>query len=269
MILVNERKVGQPRKRAGDRWRQLPERDDARRRRRRRRWIGALLIGGPVVVLAVAAALWLIVHHVPGWYEPVYVPHARLDEVRAEAVRSYGAFGDSVARRRTFTFTLDERRVNEWIAARERIWPESGTWLPAWVADPMIAFRDGRLIVAARLDRGGHQLIASAGLTVDVGQDDILVVRLERLAAGSMPVPIGVLARPLARLLQLEGQDLDLVPAPVADAARYFRDSEPLAALSKGVRRANRFIWANGRRPYRIQTIEFTDGKLTLTVEPL
>ena len=108
-----------------------------------------------------------------------------------------------------------------------------------------------------------------AHLVIELGSDDILVVRLDRVTAGSLPVPLRTLAGPLARLLRLDGRDLDTLPAPIADAAQYFRGSEPMAVLSQGVRRANRFIWENGRRPYRIAEIQIGEGKLTLTIEPL
>ena len=234
-----------------------------------RRRITRVLIGLALAVLVAGGGLWLVVHHVPEWYAPVYVPEVRMNQVRADAVHSYNRFGNAVVRRGTFDFTLDDRAVSEWIAARERIWPESGDWLPEWVSEPVVRFRDGHILVGARLDFGDRQLIAGARLTVELGSDDILVVRLERVTAGSLPLPLGALAGPLTRLLRLEDHDLDFLPGPVADAAQYFRESEPVAALSRGVRRANRFIWENGRRPYRIQTIEITDGKLTLTIEPL
>ncbi len=235
----------------------------------RRRWIVRTLFGVAVAMVAGLGVLCMVVHHVPGWYQSVYVPEVRLDEVRADATRSYSRFGDGLARRKTFEFTLDEHQVSEWIAARERIWPESGGWVPPWVNDPLVRFQEQRILVGARVDLDGHQLIAGAYLSIEVGSDDILVVRLERVTVGSLPVPLGLLARPLARLLRMEGHDLDFVPAPLADTAQYFRDSEAAAALSEGVRRANRFIWENGRRPYRIEDIRIGDGKLTLTIEPL
>ena len=238
-----------------------------RRKKTGRRRIIRLLIGIAVAALAAAGGLWLVVHHVPGWYEPLYVPEARMDQVRADAVRSYDRFGNALVRRRTFEFALDDHQVSEWIAARERIWPESGKWVPDWLNEPVVSFRDGHILVGGRLDLDGHQLIAGAQLTVDLGSDDILVVSLERVTAGSLPLPLGALSGPLGRLLRLEGHDLDFLPEPLADAAQYFRESEPVAALSEGVRRANRFIWENGRRPYRIAALEIADGKLTLTIE--
>lgn len=225
--------------------------------------------GGALAAIVALAACWMVVHHIPGWYEPVDVPEARLDEIRANATRCYNRFGDGVVRRKRFALTLDERQVSEWIIARQRIWPESGAWVPIWVDDPIVRFRDGQVIVGVRVDVDGLQCIAGAHLTIELGSNDILVVRLERLTVGSLPVPLGALAGPLARLLRMEGHDLDFLPIPVADAAQYFRESEPAVVLSEGVRRANRFIWGNGRRPYRIADMEIGNGKLKLTIEPL
>ncbi len=237
--------------------------------RKKRKRITRLLLGAALLLFGLAGTLWLMVHRTPGWYAPAYVPEVRLDEVRADATRAYNRFGDGLVRRQPFDLVLDERQVSEWIAARERIWPESGGWVPGWVNDPIVRFRDGHILVAARLDLDGRQFIAGAHLRVEVGQDDILVVRLDRVTAGSLPVPLGALAGPLGRLLRLEGRDLDFLPAPVADAARFFRQSEPSAALTRGIRRANRFIWENGHRPYRIAALRIAEGKLTLTIAPL
>ena len=240
-----------------------------RRQKSWRKRVVVVAVSGVLAALGTVVVLWMVVHHIPGWYEPVDVPESRLDEVRTDATRCYNRFGDGVVRRKRFRITLDERQISEWIAAREQIWPESGAWVPAWVEDPIVRLRDGRIIVAARVDVNGLQCIAGAHLAIEVGSNDILVVRLEQVTVGSLPVPLGALAGPLARLLRMEGNDLDFLPVPVADAAQYFRDSEPVAALSEGVRRANRFIWGNGRRPYRIAGIELGDGMTKLTIEPL
>lgn len=235
-----------------------------RRKRILRILIGVVLVGG-----VFAGGLWLAAHHVPGWYQPVYVPEARLDEVRADATRNYNRFGDGVVRRKPFDLTFDEHQVSAWIAARERIWPQSVDWIPAWLNDPIIRFQEGHIVVAARVEFEGYEFIAGAHLTIEVGNDDILVVRLVRVTIGSLPVPLGMLGGSLASLLRMEGCDPDFMPAPVADTAEYFRESEPTTVLSEGLRRANRFIWENGRRPYRIAGIKINNGKLTLTIEPL
>lgn len=242
--------------------------DVSRRGRGRRRalWVAAGLVA---LVSTALAALWLAAHHIPSWYHPVYVPEHRLDEVRSDAARTFNRFGDGLVRRRPFTLVLDEHRIGEWIDARERIWPGSGAWVPSWLNDPVIRLHDGQLTVSARVELEGYQFIAVADLSVEIGSDDILIIRLERIAAGSLPLPVGLLGDPLTSLLRLEGLDLDYLPAPVAEAAEYFRESDPIATLSKGVRRANRFIWENGRRPYRIESLTFADGQLTLGVDPL
>ena len=225
--------------------------------------LGALALG-----LLGGLVLWLMVHHVPGWYVPVYVPEARMDQVRADAINRYNRIGDSMVRRTPFEVVLDENQVSEWVAARERIWPQAGAWIPGWLHDPIIRFRNGRIITAARVEADGYRCIAGAHLSIELGADDILVVRLDRVTIGSLPVPLGALAGPVGGVLRMKGRDLDLMPLPVADVAEYFRESEPMAALSEGIRRANRFIWENGRRPYRIAGIKIADGKLTLTIEP-
>ncbi|MCP4592392.1 MAG: hypothetical protein GY842_16795 [bacterium] len=226
-------------------------------------------LAGALVVVVSIAVLWLALHRIPSWYVPVYVAHDQLDAVRADTARTYNRFGNRLVRRKTFDLKFNEDQVTAWINAREHIWPESGGWLPAWIEDPVVRFRAGSMVVAARIHADHVQFVGSAALTVEIGADDILVIRLQRASAGALPIPVGLLAEPLAQLLRLEGRDLDFMPLPVADAARYFRESEPVQALTEGVRRANRFIWENGRRPYRIADLKIDEGSLTLTIEPL
>lgn len=240
----------------------------------RRKWLLWTLTGSAVLSLILLGGLWLLLHHIPAWYQPAYVTDARLGDVRASAADAFNLISERIAQGQSFEVALDERQVTEWISARERVWPASGGWLPAWLEDPVISFRHDRIILAARLnleDRAwlGGEWIGGVHLSVDLIEENMLVLRLRRITGGSLPVPSQWLAAPISSLLRMEDRDVGLLPSAAADLLRRMRDAEPLQLLSQGVRRANRFIWENGRRPFRIAGLRAADGKLTLTIDPL
>lgn len=235
----------------------------------RRRWLRRTLIACALLAPVVFCAFWLTLHHIPKWYDPVYVPEARLDDVRAEAANTYNAISEGIIRGREFDLVLDERRVTEWVSAGNRIWPGAANLIPGWLEDPVVTFRDGRIILGARVHKNDHEMIAGVHLTLDVTDDEMVVLRMARLTGGSLPVPARWLGAPISSLLRMDNQDADLLPTPVADLVRKFRESEPLKLLSEGIPRANRFIWENGRRPFRIAAVHSDSGMLTLTIDPL
>ncbi|MCK4658825.1 MAG: hypothetical protein KAV82_04820, partial [Phycisphaerae bacterium] len=65
-----------------------------------------ILLTVTLILVSAGAVLWLTVHHIPAWYKPVHVPEARMDEVRADAIRSYNRFGDGLVHRKTFDLTV-------------------------------------------------------------------------------------------------------------------------------------------------------------------
>ncbi len=206
------------------------------------------LIALPVMLVV----SWLVVHHRPGWYRPPVLDDEGLGRAQRDAVAAADDFGDRLVIRRAFTVTLLERRVNEWLAALPKAWPEAKELLPPELLEPAVHFAAGRLQVGVRLDRRELQSIVSFDLLPSVSADGrTLVFRLGAIRSGAMPIPVSLMERWLKPIIA-ENASRD-APVP-ADA---------LFAIP------NRFVWPNGERAFRIKNLTASDGQVLIDIEPL
>jgi hypothetical protein len=237
------------------------------RYRRRIVWLvraagaAALLFGLGVVVL------WLAVERVPAWYAPLEVSQAELVRVRNSVPNTYQALTDQVMLGDAFDFSISEQTVTEWVVARGELYPEARTWLPDWVRDPVICFRDGRCIVAARIDYQGWQTILGIHLALEVA-DDAVAARVEKLTAGAVAIPLSRLAGPLAELLDERRLDVTLMPDPVAEVILRLRAEGAEKLIAEGASWPNLFTLRNGRRLVKLRGVQMADGNLIARVEP-
>jgi hypothetical protein len=237
-------------------------------RHRLRRW---LVIGSVVtigVLGLVIVALWLMVAHIPSWYEPPHVPELRYEALRKELLATYSQFSDDLVAGQPFEITLTDRQISEWIAIRSETWPESEEWIPPFLHDPVVAFQPGRIIAGARLDHDGWQVIVSAHVLISVADDEV-TVRLDKVAGGSMPIPVAAVMQRLNRVLTAPGQDVDAMPDAVAQIVRFFRNRGAVDKLTRGAVLENRFRWQNGKRWFRLRDLTIEPGQLRIEVEPL
>ncbi len=96
-----------------------------------------------------------------------------------------------------------------------------------------------------------------------------MVVRLEGLTCGALPVPLAMLGEPLDHLLLPERLDVEAMPDELASFVRKLRQAGGAALFTDGIRFKAPFIWKNGDRPYRIHDVLCGDGWLMLRIEPL
>ncbi|MFQ5489085.1 MAG: hypothetical protein ACE5GE_00070 [Phycisphaerae bacterium] len=238
------------------------------RRRKRRRWLRRillLLLGG---VSLVAGAGWLGLRHIPDWYRPVRVADGELQRVRDSLTNTFRDISDRIVKGDRFEISLTDQMVTEWCAARGQIWPDADEWLPEWLKDPMVAFTPGRIVLGARLDRGAWQSIVGAHFSIETLGDD-LILRLEEVTAGALPIPLASLAGPVEQLIHSQRLDPDSLPDELARAVQKMRDGPALSFLSQGQRVPGPLIWKNGDRPYFIRSVQVDDGWTKLIVEPL
>lgn len=220
-------------------------------------------VSGLVVVIG-----WLAFQHIPAWYDPPQVTHADTARIRATLPAAYQTFSDLLAAGGTFEYKLAARTVNEWIAARASLWPDARDAVPKWLREPVIAFANDRVIIAARFDSGGWRAIVSAHLDFVPGEDDVMI-RIAKVAAGSLPVPPRWVARTIDQYLA-EAEIADSLTGDIPESlGEALRRPDSAAALSSGVKVPNRWHWSNGDRRFRILDLRAEDGLLTLTVEVL
>jgi len=240
------------------------------RRRRYRRltdWIVRGLLIALVLTLVGGAAAWLAFERIPGWYVPVEVSQADLARVRNGLPNTYQSLSEQAIGRAPFDFSISERTVTEWVVARGELYPEAQGWLPDWVRDPVVCFRDGKCIVGARIDYQGWRTILGIHLTSSVAEDT-LTVRLDKVTAGAVPIPISRLAGLLDDLLDARRLDVSVMPDPVAQVVRALRERGPAALIEEGATFPNNFELRNGRRRLRITSMDGRDGRLVVRLTP-
>jgi len=228
------------------------ERVTALRRWRRRGGL-ALLVISPLG----ASALWLTFQHKPSWYRPVLLSADNFQRARREAVAAADDFGDKLVAGRPFEVTLRQQSVNEWLAALPEIWPEAKDALPPELSAPAVRFEPGLLRIGAHLERAVGQTILSVDLVPEVSKDGASIgIAARALRAGSLSIPRILFERVLP---WFDPQ----APSTAPD------DRVSIGQLFSGVTSSNRFVWPNGERAFRIQSVSLIDGELHLNIEPL
>ena len=220
------------------------------------------------VAMIAALVAWFGLRHTPAWYDPPYVSAEDLPRVRASLPTSLQSFTDQLVEGSPFQFRLSARTVNEWIAARESIWPDTRGRLPEWLSNPIVAFEDGRVIGAGRFERDGWRAVVSMHLVI-APEEDELVVRLVKTGIGAFGAPTERIGRALKVWLDKLPEQGEKVPEYLRTTIEALRESTTTQLLSEGVRVVNEFVWPNGEREFRISEVAAGDGWLTLSVEPL
>jgi len=236
-----------------------------RRLARRTALLGAIL--APVIFIG----FWLAFQHKPAWYQPVRLDEQGYQLARREAVATADSISDQLVQGKEFELVLTDRSVNEWLAALPRIWPEARQSMPDELRDPAVRFAEDRIRFAAHFDKNGWQAIVSVDLFVRVSDDGTSVtIALAGARGGSLPVPRAVierLLRPLIEHTRSSGKNHDADATTPWDAAvKSVRSADQLFT---GVSSRNRFVWPNGKRPFRIVSIRTANGELRIRLQPL
>lgn len=231
---------------------------------------------GLIVVPLVVIALWLTLHHKPGWYHPVELDAHGMQRARRQALSTADSISDQMVQRKPFDIVLSDESVTQWIAALGSIWPEAEAWIPSEITDIAVAFDDGVVRVGGRY-RGSWHAIVNIHLELGMTEDGSrLWIQLLSVYGGSLPIPRSMIERMLAGRLGTgesasetsigRSDDVDSLtrwigsPSDHANGPPANRDRADIK---------NHFVWFNGRRPYRILSIQVVAGELRLRIEPL
>lgn len=231
---------------------------------------------GLIVVPLVVIALWLTLHHKPDWYHPVELDAHGMQRARRQALSTADSISDQMVQRNPFDIVLTDESVTQWIAALGSIWPEAAERIPSEITDIAVAFDDGVVRIGGRY-RGSWHAIVNVHLELGVTEDGSkLWIQLLSIYGGSLPITRSMIERMLAGRL---GADESTSDAPndgsegVESLTRWLGSpSDHADGPSETRSRAeieNRFVWFNGRRPYRILSIQVVAGELRARIEPL
>lgn len=238
-----------------------------------RRGIAAALVTGPCLLVV----LWLMFQHKPSWYRPATLDEAGLERARGEATGVADDVSDRIVQGEPFDLVLRDRAVNEWLAGLEGIWPDAQHVIPPELSNLATRFDGDRVRLGALCAGGRVRVILNAAFSVRVSDDGRNVaIALTGARSGSLPIPRAVLDRMLNPLLsQQHSRDVRSRTAAASGKAQptplesSLDDVRSVDDLFEGVKVRNRFIWPNGDRPFRIDSIKIDNGELHLRIEPL
>jgi len=191
-----------------------------------------------------------------------------------DGVAAADSFGDQLVLGHPFEFVLNDRSVNEWLAALPRAWPEWNELLPRECAQPVVRFEQDLIRIGVRIQSNRWESIVSAGTAVQIADADSVMIALRDVKSGAMPIPAAI----LRRMVRFEDGNEHSNPSGTSvrgstnGMARPGASSDsPLTIdrLFEGYRVGNRFVWPNGERPFRIASLTLTSGELRLRIEPL
>ena len=233
----------------------------------RPRWI-RILGACCAALIVLLVAVWLTFQHKPSWYRPARIAESELQSVRDSLTDANLEFSSGLASGQPFDFSLDAKRVNQWIAAREHIYPEAEPWVPSWVRDPVVAFEGGKLILAGVVEFEGWKAVASAHVAVELA-DESIRIRLAGVRGGSLPIPLSSGDEAIGALASQSARSGDALPEALRLLTDEMRTRAPSEVLREGTSVANRFEYPDGKRRFRILKCQFNDGTMTLRIEPL
>jgi hypothetical protein len=219
---------------------------------RRRRALKRGLLAGGAIVLFVVVGMWLAAIRVPSWYQPVRVDSGQVQAVRDDLETAFDGLNVGMQGDQPFDVVIDQARLTSWLSVREKIWPGVVRYVPGDVALPVLSFAAGRVVAGGLVSRGPLRGVVSAEVTVEADAETV-TLRLVDCRVGALPVPRDVVRR------FLDGRT----------GGKALINGTKASALLDGVRVPNRFEWPNGRRPFRIESLELTDGQLIARIEPL
>lgn len=214
--------------------------------------------------------LWLTFQHKPGWYRPVVLDKQGSREAKADAITTADRVGDRMVEGLPFEVTLSDRSVNGWLAALPHAWPDAGRALPSELSNPAVRFDDHELRVGAHCALNGWQAIISLKLAIgltDEGRN--LTIALTGAYGGSLPVPRAVLERALEPLVSTLQTDCNVPDTSADPLSAALCGIQSVDNLYNGISIRNRFVWLNGDRPFRIESLTVGEGELRLRIEPL
>ena len=240
------------------------------RRQRIKSLLERVLTVAPVVGPVALLVVWLTFQHKPGWYRPANLDQAGIQRARSQAVLLADSISDQMVAQEPFDIVLQDRTMTEWLAALPTVWPEVRDAIPTQITDPAVWFDGGGVRVGAHYTGRAWQAILSVDIVLEVSEDGReVLIALRDVKGGSLSIPRALLTNRLDRLLREARAIGDRSDSGVETLLAAVRKIRSVDALFEGVRIKNRFVWFNGRRPFRIASIQIDAGALRLHIEPL
>jgi hypothetical protein len=156
------------------------------------------LVGASGLLLAAALALYRAWRHVPDFYRQALMAdpasqRAASDQLLARA----SALGSDACRQGTWQGLFNAAEINGWLAVDL---PRNHPGLmPRELHEPRVAIERDHVRVAARWGSGRLAAVFSINLGVQMAGPSTLAIRVERVRAGLMPLPLGQILDTISR----------------------------------------------------------------------
>ena len=218
-------------------------------------------VGSAAIFCLCIVVVCALLQRKPAWYRPVDLDEQLLQRVRRETAAAADDFGDRLVAGRRFEIQLRDSDINAWLSAAPLLWPEvQGHW-PAYLTGPAIQFGADRVLLGAHLEVSGWRIIATAEVQAHPSGDlQHWQLRLHKCYGGELPLP-----RFLIDQIATRNSPQDRKP----DGDEFTAKLSDVDQLFSGVPLRNRFVWPNGKRPFRIAQLHSADGVLRVVIDPL
>lgn len=213
----------------------------------RKHWRAITLLSA-VSSLMVLLALGCAITCRPSWYQPRSIDYGLLQQDKQDLTNLIDEISAALNAGRDIEISITQEQVNRWLAARSEV-PAVDFSQLGELDQPFLVFLEGnRIRAAAIVRRAGVSTVAS--LTIQVASDEQAVrFSTPEVRAGVAPAPRTLVEQLLGRALSGAGA------ARLTEAAT--------------LEFPNQFVWQNGKRRFRINSIEVTDGRLSAALGPL
>ena len=226
----------------------------------RHRALRVVLILVPVALVAAVLAGGAAATCRPSWYQPPRIDYARLQDDKRAQLRIENEVSAALNAGRAAEIVLEESQVNRWIAARDELWPGQVPSLEPFQRPQLTFLGDGRVRLAALVERAGVAVVLSATFRVALKEGNLLV-EWDAVHAGLLPAPATLIedaARKIVRYLRLRDGAADGDGTLPDEAARAGHVTLPAEAT-----------WPNGRRRFRVTQVAIEPGSARIRLEPV
>ncbi len=225
----------------------------------RRRWFRLIGLTISVTSLITLGVAWMIFQHIPTWYHPATLNNLDLEQ----AQHSFTTFVDDTSHKmvkgKPFDITLDQQQLNDWLAAMPVLFPQARKEIPDWLRESAVSLSSDMLRIGVRYDKNGWRAIINVGLQISVSLDGKSIeLTLSEAHGGSIPIPQSTLKKILS----------GMIDQPSDESSALLGQNQSVDDLFTGFNIENNFLWPNGRRAYRIESITFHTDKIKLRIAP-
>ncbi len=152
--------------------------------------ISAIAAGSLLLLAAVGLLIvWRASQVVPDFYTQVL--NAETAEQRGASdtmIQKASVLASDVQKPGRWEALFTEQEVNGWLAVDLK--ENHGDSLPPGIADPRVVVEPSGLRMACRAQRGGIETVLSVTLDVYLAEPGVLGIRIRRVRAGALPLPL-------------------------------------------------------------------------------